>query len=387
MMLTSGMHAHVQGRTDAAASHSLWQALKASVTATGHARQAANVAAQRRQCELEAQVAALHRVQAVIEFDLDGTILQANDNFLQAVGYRLDEIQGRHHAMFVEPALAQGQEYRDFWARLGRGEFDAGQYRRLGKGGREIWIQASYNPVLDGNGRPYKVVKFATDITAQMQQAADVSGQLAAINKSQAVIEFSLDGRILSANDNFLATTGYTLDEVRGQHHAMFVEPEHRQSPDYARFWEKLGRGEYDAGQYRRFGKGGREVWIQASYNPILDMNGRPFKVVKYATDITAQVRDSLAMQHAVAQTREVVAAAKGGDLTGISPPRTRTARSPSCAKASMRWWRRWPRSSRRSSSPPTPSRWAPARSPKATATCRCVPSSRPHRWKKPRSR
>ena len=317
MMLTSGMHAHVQGRTDAAASHSLWQALKASVTATGHARQAANVAAQRRQCELEAQVAALHRVQAVIEFDLDGTILQANDNFLQAVGYGLDEIQGRHHAMFVEPALAQSQEYRDFWARLGRGEFDAGQYRRLGKGGREIWIQASYNPVLDGNGRPYKVVKFATDITAQMQQAADVSGQLAAINKSQAVIEFGLDGRILSANDNFLATTGYTLEEVRGQHHAMFVEPEHRQSPDYARFWEKLGRGEYDAGQYRRFGKGGREVWIQASYNPILDMNGRPFKVVKYATDITAQVRDSLAMQHAVAQTREVVAAAKGGDLTG----------------------------------------------------------------------
>jgi len=311
------MHAHVQGRTDAAASHSLWQALKASVTATGHARQAANVAARRRQCELEAQVAALHRVQAVIEFDLDGTILQANDNFLQAVGYGLDEIQGRHHAMFVEPALAQSQDYRDFWARLGRGEFDAGQYRRLGKGGREIWIQASYNPVLDGNGRPYKVVKFATDITAQMQQAADVSGQLAAINKSQAVIEFGLDGRILSANDNFLATTGYTLEEVRGQHHAMFVEPDYRQSAEYRQFWEKLGRGEYDAGQYRRFGKGGREVWIQASYNPILDMNGRPFKVVKYATDITAQVRDSLAMQHAVAQTREVVAAAKGGDLTG----------------------------------------------------------------------
>ncbi len=317
MMLTSGMHAHVQGRTDAASRPSLWQALKASVIAPGQARQSATAATQRRQCELEAQVAALHRVQAVIEFDLDGTILQANDNFLQTLGYRLDEIQGRHHAMFVDPALAQSQEYRDFWARLGRGEFDAGQYRRLGKGGREIWIQASYNPVLDGSGRPYKVVKFATDITAQMQQAADFSGQLAAINKSQAVIEFSLDGRILSANDNFLATTGYTLDEVRGQHHAMFVEPDYRQSAEYRQFWEKLGRGEYDAGQYRRFGKGGREVWIQASYNPILDMSGRPFKVVKYATDITTQVRDSLAMQHAVAQTREVVAAAKGGDLTG----------------------------------------------------------------------
>ncbi|WP_312648196.1 methyl-accepting chemotaxis protein, partial [Stenotrophomonas sp.] len=266
--------------------------------------------------ELEAQVAALHRVQAVIEFALDGTILQANDNFLQAMGYRLEEIQGKHHALFVDPEHARSAEYRDFWARLGRGEYDAGQYRRFGKGQREIWIQASYNPVLDRQGRPYKVVKFATDITAQKLQAADSAGQLAAIGKSQAVIEFSMDGRILSANDNFLATTGYSLEEVRGQHHSLFVEPEHRGSAEYRQFWEKLGRGEYDAGQYRRLGKGGREVWIQASYNPILDLNGKPFKVVKYATDITAQVHENQAMQRAVAQTREVVAAAKQGDLT-----------------------------------------------------------------------
>ena len=186
----------------------------------------------------------------------------------------------------------------------------------FGKGLREIWIQASYNPVLDRQGRPYKVVKFATDITAQKLQAADSAGQLAAIAKSQAVIEFSMDGRILSANDNFLAATGYSLDEVRGQHHSLFVEPEHRSSVEYRQFWEKLGRGEYDAGQYRRLGKGGREVWIQASYNPILDLNGKPFKVVKYATDITAQVHENQAMQRAVAQTREVVAAAKQGDLT-----------------------------------------------------------------------
>ena len=153
--------------------------------------------------ELEAQVAALHRVQAVIEFALDGTILQANDNFLQAMGYRLEEIQGRHHSLFVDPEQARSAEYRDFWARLGRGEYDAGQYRRFGKGQREIWIRASYNPVLDRQGRPYKVVKFATDITQQKLQAADSAGQLAAIAKSQAVIEFSMDGRILSANDKF----------------------------------------------------------------------------------------------------------------------------------------------------------------------------------------
>ena len=293
-----------------------WAPGRALLGALGPRPRSRAEAAATDRAELEAQVAALHRVQAVIEFALDGTILQANDNFLQAMGYRLEEIQGKHHALFVDPEHARSAEYRDFWARLGRGEYDAGQYRRFGKGQREIWIQASYNPVLDRQGRPYKVVKFATDITAQKLQAADSAGQLAAIGKSQAVIEFSMDGRILSANDNFLATTGYSLEEVRGQHHSLFVEPEHRGSAEYRQFWEKLGRGEYDAGQYRRLGKGGREVWIQASYNPILDLNGKPFKVVKYATDITAQVHENQAMQRAVAQTREVVAAAKQGDLT-----------------------------------------------------------------------
>jgi len=316
-MITSGLHTHVPGRRSDADAGSLWHsftALFVSRRATGGTTAAA---ALQRQAELEEQVKALHRVQAVIEFHLDGTIVHANDNFLQTLGYTLEEIQGRHHAMFVDAEYAKSREYQDFWANLGRGEFNAGQYRRIGKGGREIWIQASYNPVFDSDGRPYKVVKFATDITAQKFQAADFAGQLAAINKSQAVIEFDLEGRILAANENFLAAMGYALEEVRGQHHSMFAEPEHRQSAEYQAFWAKLGRGEYDAGQYRRLGKGGREVWIQASYNPIYDMNGRPFKVVKYATDITAQVRDTLALQQAVAQTREVVAAAQAGDLTG----------------------------------------------------------------------
>ncbi|WP_315985444.1 methyl-accepting chemotaxis protein [Stenotrophomonas sp. Ste96] len=316
-MITSGLHTHVPGRGNDADAGSLWRSLTALFISRRAAQGAAASAALQRQAELEHQVKALHRVQAVIEFHLDGTIVHANDNFLQTLGYTLEEIQGKHHAMFVDAEYAQSREYRDFWANLGRGEFDAGQYRRIGKGGREIWIQASYNPVFDSNGRPYKVVKFATDITAQKFQAADFAGQLAAINKSQAVIEFDLEGRILAANENFLAAMGYALEEVRGQHHSMFAEPEHRQSAEYRAFWAKLGRGEYDAGQYKRLGKGGREVWIQASYNPIYDMNGRPFKVVKYATDITAQVRDTLALQQAVAQTREVVAAAQAGDLTG----------------------------------------------------------------------
>ncbi|NYF34830.1 methyl-accepting chemotaxis protein [Stenotrophomonas sp. JAI102] len=316
-MITSDLHTHVPGRDSDADAGSLWRSLTALFVSRRAAHGAAASAALQRQAELEDQVKALHRVQAVIEFHLDGTIVHANDNFLQTLGYTLEEIQGKHHAMFVDAGYAQSREYRDFWANLGRGEFEAGQYRRLGKGGREIWIQASYNPVFDSHGRPYKVVKFATDITAQKFQAADFAGQLAAINKSQAVIEFDLEGRILAANENFLAAMGYALDEVRGQHHAMFAEPAYRQSAEYRAFWAKLGRGEYDAGQYKRLGKGGREVWIQASYNPIYDMNGRPFKVVKYATDITAQVRDTLALQQAVAQTREVVAAAQAGDLTG----------------------------------------------------------------------
>jgi methyl-accepting chemotaxis protein len=317
MMTLPALHTDVPVAATGAARQPLLPRLSALFLPFRAARHAARSATVRRQAELDAQVAALHRVQAVIEFDLDGTILAANPNFLQTVGYTLEEVRGRHHAMFVDPEQVRSPDYRAFWAKLARGEFDAGQYRRVGKGGREVWIQASYNPVFDSNGRPCKVVKFATDITAEKRQAADFAGQLAAIDLSQAVIEFSLDGRIQTANENFLAAVGYTLEEVQGRHHAMFADPAHAKSAEYRAFWEKLGRGEYDAGQYRRLGKDGREVWIQASYNPIRDMNGRPFKVVKYATDITAQVRDAQALQRAVEQTRAVVTGAQAGDLTG----------------------------------------------------------------------
>jgi len=263
--------------------------------------------------DLRGQIAAIHKSQAVIEFMLDGTILTANDNFLKTLGYTLDEIKGRHHGMFVDPAYRESAEYKRFWEKLGRGEYEAGQYKRVGKGGKEIWIQASYNAILDRKGRPFKVVKYATDITEQKLRNADFEGQLAAIHKSQAVIEFSLDGKILAANENFLKTLGYALAEIKGQHHSMFVEPAYRQSAEYKQFWEKLGRGEYDSGQYKRFGKNGKEIWIQASYNPILDMNGKPFKVVKYATDVTATVK-------AVQQIQAAVTAAKNNDLTKRIP-------------------------------------------------------------------
>ena len=205
--------------------------------------------------DLQGKVDAISRSQAVIEFTLDGTVVHANENFCNALGYRLDEIKGQHHSMFVDASYRQSHEYRAFWQKLGRGEFDAGQYKRIGKGGREIWIQASYNPILDAKGKPCKVVKFATDITEQKKAAADYEGQIAAIGKSQAVIEFTLDGTIVHANENFLKTLDYTLEEVKGRHHSMFAEASYRQSPEYRAFWDKLGRGEYDAGQYKRIGR------------------------------------------------------------------------------------------------------------------------------------
>ncbi len=239
---------------------------------------------------------ALDKSQAVIEFKPDGTIITANANFLNALGYSLDEIKGRHHSMFVDPAYKDSAEYREFWAKLGRGEFQSAQYKRFGKGGKEVWIEASYNPILDSRGRTYKVVKYATDVSRQKSEFADLLGKVDAIGRSQAVIEFELDGKIITANENFLKTLGYSLEEVRGRHHSMFVDAAYRESPEYRQFWENLRKGQFQAGQYRRVGKGGKEIWTEASYNPILDLNGRVWKVVKFATDLTPRKEQNKAL-------------------------------------------------------------------------------------------
>ncbi|MBK5960661.1 chemotaxis protein [Rhodoplanes elegans] len=250
-----------------------------------------------------ATLAALERSQAVIEFQMDGTIITANKNFLDAMGYGLDEIRGKHHRMFVDPAYGDSPAYREFWAKLNRGEFERAQFKRFGKGGKEVWIEASYNPVLDGRGKPFKVVKYATDITAQKLEYADLLGKVNAMGRSQAVIEFNLDGTIITANENFLAVLGYTLAEIQGKHHSLFVDPAERAGADYKRFWEALNRGEFQARQYRRIGKGGKEVWIEASYNPIFDMNGRVYKVVKFATDLSKRKAENAALADTFEQT------------------------------------------------------------------------------------
>ena len=276
-----------------------------------------------RDLDLLAIHTALNRVQAVIEFELDGTILHANDNFLNVLGYTLADVQGKHHRMFCPPEYANSDEYAQFWHKLGQGQFDAGEYKRVTRDGREIWLNASYNPIFDAEGRPFKVVKFASDVTAIKRRNAEYESKVSAIGKAQAVIEFDMQGNVLDANDNFLAVMDYDLSDIQGEHHRMFCEPEYAGSVDYRKFWQKLNRGEFDAGRYKRLGRHGKAVWIQATYNPILDLDGKPYKVVKFAIDISDQVNLENSIQarsasdgRKVNALLESVARAARGDLT-----------------------------------------------------------------------
>ncbi len=248
---------------------------------------------------------ALSRSLATIEFDPSGKILSANDNFCNALGYSLAEIKGQHHSMFVDADYARSQDYKDFWAKLNRGQFDAREYKRIGKGGREVWIQASYNPVVNSKGVVQKVVKVATVITEEKLKSAEFEGKLKAISRVQGIIEFTPGGEVITANENFLSVIGYRLDEIKGQHHRMFVEPAYAQSSDYQEFWRKLNNGEFVAAEFKRIGKGGKEVWIQASYNPIFDLNNKVMKVVKFATDVTERVRAVNEIAAALSQLAE----------------------------------------------------------------------------------
>ena len=266
----------------------------------------------------------------MIEFTMDGTILRANANFCTAMGYRPDEIEGRHHRLFVEPAYASGPEYAKFWSDLRAGQAFVAEFTRRRKDGSEIILQGSYVPVLDAQGRPVSVVKFATDITATKLRQADSEGQLTALHRVQAVIEFNLDGTIITANDNFLKTLGYTLDEIAGRHHRMFVEPAFANSAAYATFWADLNAGQFQQAEYKRLGKGGKPVWIQASYNPIFDLNGKPFKVVKFAVDVNEQKQ----LLAAVSQSATSLAAA-AEELTATSKSMSANAEETS-AQASV---------------------------------------------------
>jgi methyl-accepting chemotaxis protein len=275
-------------------------------------------------------VKVIYRSRAVLELTPDGKVLDANDNYLSVFGYTLDDIKGAQHGIFLESAERDSVEDRQFWSTLRRGEYAIGDYKRIDKHGHTVWIQASYNPLSDADGKVYKVMVFASDVTAKKRISLDDEAKLAAVSRSQAVIEFLMDGTILTANDNFLHTLGYSLEEIKGRKHSMFVQPAYGESTEYREFWAKLNRGEFHFDEYLRVGKGGREVWIQATYNPVLDSDGKPYKVIKFATDATRQV--NIRKQAALVEEREkqaaaelqakvtlllaVVAAAAKGDLT-----------------------------------------------------------------------
>jgi methyl-accepting chemotaxis protein len=267
-----------------------------------------------RRIDSEGQLAAINSTNATIEFQPDGTIIKANDLFLAALKYRQEEIAGKHHRIFCEDSYVRSKEYERFWEELRNGKAQVGEFKRIAKDGSDVWIRASYTPVKDEQGKVLKVVKVAVDVTQQKTQNSDYEGQLAAIGKSNAVIEFNMDGTIITANDNFLtALGGYSLNEVKGKHHKMFVDPAYARSTEYEDFWRRLNNGEFFVGTYTRISKQGREVFIQASYNPIFDLNGKPVKVVKYALDMTEVIRAIKAMSNGDLSLRCDTAVDNGG--------------------------------------------------------------------------
>jgi methyl-accepting chemotaxis protein len=270
--------------------------------------------------DFEGQITAIGKSQGVIEIGLDGTILKANETYLNMLGYAESELVGENVSMVLDPSFAKSDAYRNLWDKLVNGGTDAGQYKRIAKDGHEVWIQASYNPIYNLKGKPFKVVNYTMDITEAKLKAADNAGQISGIHQTQGVIEFDLTGKILSVNENFLNIAGYSENEVVGKHHSMFVEPAYRMSHEYKAFWDALNRGEAQVGQVKRIGKGGAVVWMQAIYNPILDMNDKPFKVVKYATDITEQHNNAETLASAVAETQSIIENAKVGDLRNRVP-------------------------------------------------------------------
>ncbi|PHR92863.1 MAG: hypothetical protein COA69_05930 [Robiginitomaculum sp.] len=229
--------------------------------------------------------------QAMIEFELDGTILSANENFLKTMGYTIDEIVGEKHNKFASAEYRNSADYAEFWAKLKRGETVSGIFERFDKAGNSIWLEAAYNAIKDVDGNPYKVIKIASNITEIQLQRRTNAGIISAINEKQAMIEFTMDGKVVAANENFLSTMGYTLEEVVGQHHSKFVGKEERTSAEYEDFWAKLRRGESVAGQFDRYNKAGDLVILEAAYNSVSDANNKPFKVIKIASNITEVAR------------------------------------------------------------------------------------------------
>ena len=263
---------------------------------------------------------AIERSMAVIEFDLQGTVLRANENFLKTMSYRAEQVVGQPHRMFCTPAFARSAEYNQLWTQLRNGQFQSGTFERVAGDGQSVWLEASYNPVRDDTGQVIKVVKYAMDVTPRLQAESEANAKLGAIDRAMAVIEFNLDGTIITANSNFLQRMGYSLAQIQGKHHRLFCKPELANSATYSEFWKRLNQGELFNGQFERIDKNGQIVWLEANYNPVYDASGRLCKVVKFASDVTARVQQHAADAASAAQayhislnTRDI--AEKGADV------------------------------------------------------------------------
>ena len=240
---------------------------------------------------LRGMLSAIDRSMAMIQFTPNGIVTNVNENFLRTMGYRREEVIGKHHRIFCDKNHVSSAAYAEFWQKLKRGEPVNGRFSRYAKNGDEIWLEASYTPVLSSDGQVCGVVKVASDISEQVHQEQSDQAIRLAISRSMAQIEFDLDGNIQDANENFLNTFGYTLAEIRGKHHRMLCDTDYAASPDYAEFWRQLRQGKFFQGQFKRLSKNGQTIWLEATYNPVYDLNGKPVRVVKFAQDISRRVQ------------------------------------------------------------------------------------------------
>ena len=244
--------------------------------------------------ELLSRLEAINRSNAIIYFDLSGIIIGVNDIFLEAMGYgkgNHEEIIGKHHSTFVCPEYARSLEYEKFWDILRSGKYYRGEFERRRKDGSLINLQATYNPIFDESGKIIKIMKIATDIS----EIVDSKKQIDAINRSTALISFNIDGFITEVNSIFLETMGYKSNEkakVIGKHHSVFVSYEYSKSDEYIKFWESLKKGKFFDGIFERRKVDGSIVYLQASYNPVVDSKGNITDVVKIATDVTVAVNN-----------------------------------------------------------------------------------------------
>lgn len=249
---------------------------------------------------------AIERSMAVIEFDVNGTVLRANESFLRTLGYRADQVVGQHHRIFCTPDYARSTEYSGFWLQMRSGAFASSTFERVTADGRSVWLEATYNPVADEAGKIVRVIKFAVDVTKRVQEENEARSKLGAIDRAMACIEFDLSGHILFANSNFLKLMGYRLEEIQGRHHSLFCAPELKGSKEYSDFWRRLNAGEFTQGQFKRVGKQGQMLWLEASYNPMYDASGKLYKVIKFASDITRRVEKYDLDAHSASQAYHI---------------------------------------------------------------------------------